>query len=255
MKALYDTVQESIQRELDSFVPMDSEREKKLEEVMKEQADKRRLKRKRTSHDDQLSKKLKLLRTDTVDELRNYLRVVDFENPKKSEDAEKKFMISTFSVVESSEGDYLIFHREHESFRVFNLLWDILHMIDREDLYHLYQHVQIYFENTMPTGVGLILLDDLTTFWETNETRNDTLWNNQANWEITRWRFFESSGVHSLELEDGTMIHMLAERRYPLTRDLMIRMLDHGMEVEAENEVALMVIELFIKWTTSDDDA
>ena len=141
---------------------MDSETEKKLEEVMKEQADKRRSKRKRTTHDDQLSKKLKLLRTDTVDELRNYLRVVDFENPKKSEDAEKS-MISTFSVVESSEGDYLIFHREDESFRVFNLLWDILHMIDREDLYHLYQHVQVYFENTMPTGVGLILLGDLTT--------------------------------------------------------------------------------------------
>ena len=101
----------------------------------------------------------------------------------------------------------------------------------------------------------MILLGDLTTIWETNETRNDTLWNNQENWEITRWRFFESSGVHSLELEDGTMIHMLVERRYPLTRDLMIRMLDNGMEVEAENEVALMVIELFMKWTTSDDDA
>ena len=50
------------------------------------------------------------------------------------------------------------------------------------------------------------------------------------------------------------MIHMLAERRYPLVRDIMIRMLDHGMEVEDESEVALMVIELFIKWTTSDDD-
>jgi hypothetical protein len=50
------------------------------------------------------------------------------------------------------------------------------------------------------------------------------------------------------------MIHMLAERRYPLTRDFMTRMLDHGIEVEDESEVALMVIELFIKWTTSDDD-
>ena len=60
--------------------------------------------------------------------------------------------------------------------------------------------------------------------------------------------------MHLLELEDGTMIHMLAERRYPLTRDLMRRMLDHGMEVEHENEIALMVIELFIKWTTSEDD-
>ena len=92
-----------------------------------------------------------MLKPDTVDELRNYLRVVDFENPKKTEDAEKKSKISTFSVVESSEGDYLIFHREDESFRVFNMLWDILHMIDREDLYHLYQQVQAYFENILPT--------------------------------------------------------------------------------------------------------
>ena len=92
------------------------------------------------------------------------------------------------------------------------------------------------------------------TDWETNETSNDTLWNAQENWKITRWRFFGSSGVHSLELEDGAIIHMIAEKRYPLARDLMIRMLDHGMEVEQENEVALMVIELFIKWTTSDDD-
>ncbi|GKA39967.1 hypothetical protein Tco_0732560, partial [Tanacetum coccineum] len=41
---------------------------------------------------------------------------------------------------------------------------------------------------------------------------------------------FLRGGVHTLELEDGTMIHMLAERRYPLSRELMIRMLDHGME-------------------------
>ena len=102
--------------------------------------------------------------------------------------------------------------------------------------------------------MGLILLGDLTTIWETKKTSNDALWNTQENWEITRWRFFESSGMHSLELEDGTMIHMLAERRYPLTRDLMVRMLDHGMEVEVENETTLMVIELFIKWTTLDDD-
>jgi hypothetical protein len=80
--------------------------------------------------------------------------------------------------------------------------------------------VQTYYENIEAPGVGLILLGDLITIWETEETSNDTLWNNQENWEITRWRFFESSGVHSLEMEDGTMIHMLAERRYPLIRDL-----------------------------------
>ncbi|GJZ67323.1 hypothetical protein Tco_0630563, partial [Tanacetum coccineum] len=77
---------------------------------------------------------------------------------------------------------------------------------------------------------------------------------NQEDWEIVRWRLDESLGVHTLELEDGTMIHMLAERRYPLSRELMIRMLDHGMEVEDESEIAIAVIHLFILWTTEDGD-
>jgi hypothetical protein len=34
----------------------------------------------------------------------------------------------------------------------------------------------------------------------------------------------------------------------------MVRMLDHGMEVKNETQIALMVIELFIHWTTADDD-
>ncbi|GJX68761.1 retrovirus-related pol polyprotein from transposon TNT 1-94 [Tanacetum coccineum] len=55
-------------------------------------------------------------------------------------------------------------------------------------------------------------------------------------------------------LEDGTMLHMLTERRYPLSRELMIRMLDHGMEVEDESEIAITLIHLFILWTTEDGD-
>ncbi|GJW37730.1 hypothetical protein Tco_0060650 [Tanacetum coccineum] len=74
------------------------------------------------------------------------------------------------------------------------------------------------------------------------------------NWEIVRWRLNESSRVHTLELEDGTMIHMLTERRYPLSRELMIRMLDHGMEVEEESDIAITLIHLFIPWTTDDGD-
>ncbi|GJX90367.1 hypothetical protein Tco_0343693 [Tanacetum coccineum] len=53
-------------------------------------------------------------------------------------------------------------------------------------------------------------------------------------------------------ISNGTMIHMLAERRYPLSRELMIRMLDHGMEVEDESEIAIALIHLFILWTTED---
>ncbi|GJU05881.1 hypothetical protein Tco_1122311 [Tanacetum coccineum] len=126
MKELYDKVQESIKDSFKDFIPMGSEKER---EMLKEREAKRLLrKRKATISEEQPSKKLKL-RTETVDEIRNYLRIVDFEKR-----------------------------------------------------------------------------------------------------------------VHTLELEDGTMIHMLAERRYPLSRELMIRMLDHGMEVEDERFLGRQVI-------------
>ncbi|GJT72855.1 hypothetical protein Tco_1032141 [Tanacetum coccineum] len=38
-------------------------------------------------------------------------------------------------------------------------------------------------------------------------------------------------------LEDGTVIHMLVERRYPLSKDLLQRMLDFGLEVEMTTSV------------------
>ncbi|GKE75324.1 hypothetical protein Tco_1537365 [Tanacetum coccineum] len=43
--------------------------------------------------------------------------------------------------------------------------------------------------------------------------------------EIVTWRLYEACEVYILELEDGTIIHMLVERRCPLSKDLMQRML------------------------------
>ncbi|GKA22744.1 hypothetical protein Tco_0708706 [Tanacetum coccineum] len=47
-------------------------------------------------------------------------------------------------------------------------------------------------------------------------------------------------------LKMGPVIHMLVERRYPLSKDLLQRMLDLGLEVERESTVALDLIR-FIK--------
>ncbi|GKC08423.1 hypothetical protein Tco_1000033 [Tanacetum coccineum] len=232
MKELYDKVQESIKDSFKDFIPMGSEKERQL---LQERDTKRLLrKRKATISEEKPSKKLKL-RTETIDEIRNYLRIVDFEQ-------------------NVQDGEYLIIFRANNHFRAFNTLWEILHILDRQDLYHLYRVVQDYYEHIPPTGLGLVLLGDLTTIWETPETSNDDFWKNQEDWEIIRWRLNESSGVHTLELEDGTTIHMLTERRYPLSRELMIRMLDHGMEVEEESDIAITLINLFYLWTTEDGD-
>ncbi|GJY32886.1 ribonuclease H-like domain-containing protein [Tanacetum coccineum] len=79
-------------------------------------------------------------------------------------------------------------------------------------LAYLHRLVIEYYEHIPPTGLGLILHGDLTTMMETTEESDDELWRNQTEWEIIRWRLYESTGVHILELENGIMIHMLVEQ-------------------------------------------
>ncbi|GJV33071.1 hypothetical protein Tco_1393471 [Tanacetum coccineum] len=209
MKELYDKVRESIKDSYKDFIPMGSEKER----LWLQERNAKRLSRKRkaTISKEQPFKKLKL-RTETVDEIRNYLRVVDFEKcAQERESLEGISMITELQVIDSPDGEYLIIHRANNQFRAFDTLWEILHILDRQDLYHLYRVVQDYYEHIPPTGLGLILLGDLTTIWETPETSGDDFWKNQEDWEIVRWRLNESSGVHTREVEDGMMEHGMEE--------------------------------------------
>ncbi|GJS02519.1 hypothetical protein Tco_0319027 [Tanacetum coccineum] len=126
MKELYDKVQASIKDSFKDFIPMDSEKER---EMLKERDAKRLLrKRKATISEEQPSKKPKL-RTETIDELRNYLRVVDFEkNAQDRESLEGISMITELQVIDSPDGEYLIIHRANNHFRAFDTLWEILHV-------------------------------------------------------------------------------------------------------------------------------
>ncbi|GJX87974.1 hypothetical protein Tco_0339988 [Tanacetum coccineum] len=110
--------------------------------------------------------------------------------------------------------------------------------------FHTYQQ---YSEIT-PEGIELILWGDLKIMMESSTEENDQgdFWNNQQEWEIFRWRLYESCRVYILELKDGTVIYMLVERRYPLSKELLERMLDLGLEVEEESTAALHLVR-FIK--------
>ncbi|GJR80894.1 hypothetical protein Tco_0151679 [Tanacetum coccineum] len=50
---------------------------------------------------------------------------------------------------------------------------------------------------------------------------------------------------YSWQLEDRIVIHILVERRYPLSKDLLQRILDLGLEVERESTVATDLIRFF----------
>ncbi|GJY59140.1 hypothetical protein Tco_0459032 [Tanacetum coccineum] len=176
------------------------------------------------------------------------LKIVIFEGTIDSEIMERKSVIARLNKVSSPEGDYLVIYKANGNFRVFNYLMDVLHIFDRQDLFHLYDLVMKQYLEVTLEGIELILWGDLKILLESSKEENDQsdFWNNQQNWEIVTWRLYEAYGVYILELEDGTVIHMLVERRYPLSKDLMQRMLDFGLEVEIESTVALDLIR-FIK--------
>ncbi|GJT53229.1 putative ribonuclease H-like domain-containing protein [Tanacetum coccineum] len=155
MKELYDKVQESIKDSFKDFIPMGSKRKNQMLQ-------------------EEMHKDLKEEKSYNIE-----------KSAQDKESLEAISMIIEFKVIDSPDGEYLIIYRANSHYRAFDTLWEILHILDRQDLHHLY------------------------------------LVKNQEDWEIVRWRLNESSGVHTLELEDGTMIHMLTERRYPLSRELM----------------------------------
>ncbi|GKA42300.1 hypothetical protein Tco_0734960, partial [Tanacetum coccineum] len=126
----YDKVQESSKSLSKDFILIGSEKEK---QVLQERDAKRLLrKRKATVTEEQPSKKIKL-RTKTIDELKNYLRIVDFEKSAQDrESLEAISMITEFKVIDSPDGEYLMIYRANTHFRAFDTLWEILHILDRQ---------------------------------------------------------------------------------------------------------------------------
>ncbi|GJS40282.1 hypothetical protein Tco_0565325 [Tanacetum coccineum] len=243
-------IYEKVKRFNDKFVAIGSTEDEQAIKEMNVKAEEPSKKRKgtiRKMKSSRIIKKRKIQKSD--DELKNFLKVVDFEGDSAQdvEVMEQRSLISRFSIVQSPEGEYIAVQRANGHIRAFNTLNEVLHILDRQDLHNLHRLVIEYYEHIPPTGLGLILHGDLTTMMETTEESDDELWRNQTEWEIIRWRLYESTGVHILELENGTMIHMLVEQRYPLTRELMQRMLEHKLEVQKETENALNVIRFVMK--------
>ncbi|GKC66097.1 hypothetical protein Tco_1098695, partial [Tanacetum coccineum] len=173
---------------------------------------------------------------DSDDEHRKCLRIVTFESTIDSEIMETNSFVSNLHKVSSPNGDYLVVYRVNEHFKVFNYLMEVLHIFDRQDWFHLYDLVMKQYSEITLEGIELILWGDLKIMMESLTEENDKsdFWNNQQEWEVFRWRLYEACGVCIIELKDGTIIYRLVERRYTLSKELLQRMLDLGLEVKEE---------------------
>ncbi|GJY47304.1 hypothetical protein Tco_0436367 [Tanacetum coccineum] len=222
----------------------------KNESVKEEGKEEEGTKKRKSGHIKMIARKKSRKQTDddSDDEHRKCLKIVTFEATIDSEIMEKKSVITRLDKVSSPDGVYLVIYRANGNFRAFNYLMEILHIFDRQDLFHLYELMMEQYSEITLEGYELILWGDLKIMMESSTEENDQsdFWSNQQEWKIITWRLYEACGVCILELEDGIVIHMLVERRYPLSKELLQRMLDLGLEVERESTVAFDLIR-FIK--------
>ncbi|GJY05816.1 hypothetical protein Tco_0371756 [Tanacetum coccineum] len=256
---------EKVKRENERFIPIGSAEDDKLIEKMNKKAagmDKEEVAkelesskvegpkeniRKRSGRRLKMKapKRSKRQKTDSDHEEENQLRIFLKIVPEEEEKIDYEILGTRYPIInwESKFYDYGHFGRELIYYRVFRAdgssRWiktfsEMIKLFDRMDLIEIHSLVMKRFETTPPEGIDLLLWGDLRTMFESKE--DDELWKNQEEWKLQSWIFYENCGVHVLRLEDGTEINMLAERRYPLTKHTLERMMDLRLTVVSDDD-------------------
>ncbi|GKB71870.1 hypothetical protein Tco_0933282 [Tanacetum coccineum] len=120
-----------------------------------------------------------------------------------------------------------------------------LRRLDRQDLNDLYRLVQERFQDHPLEGHDLLLWGDLRMLFDPDE--KDELWMNQLDWKLLKWKLHENCGVHTLFMDGTPMeINMLVEKKYPLIKELLEKVLNLQLEAEEESTMAFKLIK-FIK--------
>ncbi|GJT80141.1 anticodon-binding aminoacyl-tRNA synthetase, class 1a [Tanacetum coccineum] len=123
-------------------------------------------------------------------------------------------------------------YRLDNSRKYFTSLREILHLVTRADLMTIYGRVMTFYQDKKAEGVGLVLWGDLKILMDSPEVNDGSdFWKNQHTWSIQNWKLYSFSGVHVLETVSGLVIHMFVDKKYPLTINLIERMLDHQLEI------------------------
>ncbi|GJR43138.1 hypothetical protein Tco_1311241 [Tanacetum coccineum] len=140
-------------------------------------------------------------------QLRSFLKIV----PEEEENIDYEVLGTRYPIInwESKFYDYGHFGRELIYYRVFRVdgssrwiktFFEMIKLFNRMDLVEIHSLVMQRFETTPAKGFDLLL-----------------------------W-------VYVLRLEDGTEINMLAERRYPLTKNTLERMMDLRLTAVSDND-------------------
>ncbi|GKA59116.1 hypothetical protein Tco_0758429 [Tanacetum coccineum] len=115
----------------------------------------------------------------------------------------------------------------------YKILSEMLEDFDRLDVEELYRLVKERYSTSRPEGFDLMLWGDLDTLFEPDE--DDEIWKDQHESNLISWRLCDFCGIHILLMENGLAIHMLTEKKYPLSQEMISKMLNKKLEVDHES--------------------
>ncbi|GJR39672.1 putative ribonuclease H-like domain-containing protein [Tanacetum coccineum] len=125
--------------------------------------------------------------------------------------------------------------RADGSLKMYLVFSHMLKSFNREDLETLWKLVKAKHGSTrLEEGYERVLWGDLKTMFDPHV--EDQVWRNQQDYRVLDWKLYDSCGVHSLR-KQNVHIHMLVEKRYPLTAPTITDMLNRKLQADHWNEM------------------
>ncbi|GKB28119.1 hypothetical protein Tco_0867520 [Tanacetum coccineum] len=182
-------------------------------------------------------KRQKLEEDAEKDELKGFLDMA----PIKVESISTKFPIVNWKTCVLTETFmyYQVFRGDGSS-KNYKILSEMLEDFDRLDVEELFRLVKERFSTSRPEGFDLMLWGDLHTLFEPDE--DDEIWRDQHEYNLLSWRLCDFCGIHILLMENGLAIHMLTEKKYPLSQEMLTKMLSRKLEVDHESSQAFELL-------------
>ncbi|GJS16295.1 putative ribonuclease H-like domain-containing protein [Tanacetum coccineum] len=144
--------------------------------------------------------------------------------------ATKPPTIVDWKIHKEGKNSYYQIIRADGSSKMYKVFSQMLKSFDRQDLEDLYKLVKAKYGSTRPVeDLDLILYGDLKTMF--NPYVEDQVWKNQQDYKLLDWKLYDSCRVHSLRMQH-VCIHMLVEKRYPITISTIIDMLNKKLQLK-----------------------
>ncbi|GJR70289.1 hypothetical protein Tco_0016354 [Tanacetum coccineum] len=171
-------------------------------------------------------------------ELQRLIEVV-FDKEKVAIDAiplaTKPPSIVDYKIHKEGKKTYYQIIKADGSLKMYLVFSHMLKSFNREDLETLWKLVKSKHGSTRPEeGYEKVLWGDLKTMFDPHV--KDQVWRNQQVYRVLDWKLYDSCGVHSLR-KQNVHIHMLVEKRYPLTPATITDMLNRKLQADHWNEM------------------